>query len=198
MKNLYESLLDDFDTLSDKLDPKGDVIEFLKRNVDEFKKLVISDKPNKDGLYEVSSRGDVTFYNRDDSKRLTNGLFIWTTIKGDFDCSWNTKLETLEGGPKKVGGRFTCSRCTSLKSLEWAPKEVGQDFELDWCESLTSLKGAPQTIPRDFNCCYCTKLKSLKYGPKAVGGNYFCAVCGETFSSHEINMSVDVGGRVIV
>ena len=129
MKTLYESLLDDFDTLASKVDPKKEIEEFLKINVDEFKKLVISKTPNKDGIYEVSSRGNVTFYGRSNPTGLTNGLFIWTKVKGNFDCSWNTHLETLEDGPEEVGGDFLCSRCEKLVTLEGAPKTIGGSFK---------------------------------------------------------------------
>lgn len=198
MKTLYESLLDDFDTLEANADPRKEIEEFLKINVDEYKKLVISKTPNKDGIYEVSSTGKVTFYGRSNPTGLTNGLFIWTKVKGNFDCSWNRNLESLEGGPEEVGGSFNCSRCAKLTTLEGAPKTIGGSFECDWCKNLSSLKGAPKKIPGDFNCRYCESLRTLKYSPKEVQDNYFCDMCGKTFTKSEVFNNSDVRGRIAV
>ena len=198
MKTLYESLLDDFDTLASKVDPRKEVEEFLKLNVDELKKLVISKTPNKDGVYEVSSRGNVTFFGRNNPNGLTNGLFIWTKVKGDFDCAFNDSLETLEGGPQEIGGTFNCGRCPNLVSLEGAPKKIGGNFECDFCEKLLSLKGIPETIPGDFTCSYCSSLRTLKDGPKEVSGNFYCAICGKTFTRMEVYQQCDVAGRTVV
>lgn len=198
MKTLYESLLDDFDTLASKADPRKAVDDFLKSNVVDYRRLIISKTPNKDGLYEVSSKGDIIISCSNNHTGLTNGLFIWTKVKGDFDCSWNTNLETLEGGPKEVGGNFDCSRCTNLTTLEGAPKKIGGDFECIWCKSLSSLKGAPKKIPREFNCSYCESLKTLKDGPKEVSGNFYCSICGRTFTKTEVNQQCDVAGRTVV
>ena len=198
MKTLYESLLDDFDSLEANADPRKEVEEFLKINVDEYKKLVISKTPNKDGIYEVSSKGNVTFYGRSNPTHLTNGLFIWTKVKGNFDCTWNTNLETLEGGPEEVGGSFNCSRCEKLTTLEGAPKTIGGDFECSWCKSLSSLKGIPKKIDGDFDCSYCESLKTLKDGPEEVSGNFFCVICGKTFTKLEVNQQCDVAGRTAV
>lgn len=195
---LYETILADFDELTSNSDPRKEVEQFLKQNVDEWNKIKISSKPNKDGYYEVSSRGNVTFYNRVDAPKLTNGLFIWTKVKGSFDCSYNYSLETLEGGPYEVGGSFNCGRCEKLTTLEGAPKIIGDDFECDWCKSLLSLKGAPEIIPGDFNCSYCESLRTLKYSPKEVKGNYFCAICGKTFTKLEVFDNTDVSGRTVV
>ena len=38
------------------------------------------------------------------------------------------QLDTLEGGPQKVGLDFKCTFANELKSLEHCPKEVGRDF----------------------------------------------------------------------
>ena len=195
---LYESLLDDFDTLSSKTDYRKEVEEFLKANVDEYKKLIISETPNKDGLYEVSSKGNVTFVGKDNPPRLTNGFFVWTTIKGNFDCSYNLGLETLEGGPTDVMISFLCNRCPKLESLEGAPKKIGCDFECDWCPSLKSLKGAPKVIFANFSCCNCNSLKSLKYGPEKVGGDFSCANCGKKFTEQDVTKLVNVGYRITV
>lgn len=199
MKNLYESLLNDFDELTSNSDPRKEVEQFIEQCLShELNKIKISRKPNKDGYYEVSSKGNVTFYNRVNAPKLTNGLFIWTQIKGDFDCSYNNLLETLEGGPYEVGGDFHCGHCEKLTSLEGAPKIIGGHFESDWCKNLSSLKGAPELIPGDFDCSYCESLKTLKDGPKEVKGTYCCAICGKTFTKSEIFKNTKVGGNTLV
>jgi len=84
--------------------------------------------------------------------------------KGNFDCSHNPKLDSLEGAPKSVGGNFNCS---------WNPK-------------LESLKGAPETVKGNFDCGFNNKLDSLKYAPKSVGGNFYCGYCPKLDSLDEL------------
>lgn len=61
-------------------------------------------------------------------------------VGGDFDCSNNEDLESLEDGPYKVNGNFNCSGCEILDSLEYSPEYVGGDYH---CENtdITSLNG---------------------------------------------------------
>ena len=56
MKTLYESLLDDFDTLANKIDPKDAVKQFLYDNYTGV--CVISKKPIN-GKYEVSGKSEI-------------------------------------------------------------------------------------------------------------------------------------------
>ena len=104
--------------------------EFLKENY--LGKWIISDKPNKDGLYEVSSNESVKVKNTKITS-LTNDLFIWTSVKGSFYCAGCNSLKSLKGAPKEVGGYFDCSSCKSLKSLDGAPEEVGTYFDCSNC-----------------------------------------------------------------
>jgi hypothetical protein len=48
-------------------------------------------------------------------------------VGGDFDCSYNYRLYSLEGGPSEVGGSFYC-RGNDLRSLAGCPNEVGGGF----------------------------------------------------------------------
>lgn len=197
---LYESLLDDFDDLekASNSDIKASIIDFVKNNYKGIEKITLSDKINDDGKYVVDIKG----YNiqlGQNIKKLTNDLFIFGTvegdfkcahchslislegapqkIKGDFACYTCSKLKTLEGGPKEVGGNFVCDWCESLTSLKGGPKEVGKDFHCNYCDSLKSLEGAPQKVGCDFECVECSKLQSLKGAPKEVGGNFVCSYC---------------------
>ena len=152
MKSLIESLLDD--NLIDKTDKmiKDEIKLFLKENYDGL--IKISKKPNAVGKYEVSSTKNIRVKNYNMTS-LTNGMFIWTTVDGYFDCNYCRSLKSLEGAPKEVGKGFRCSNCNSLKSLEGAPEKVGWGFYCHSCNSLKSLEGAPKEVGRNFHCYDC-------------------------------------------
>ena len=156
MKSLRESLLDD--DLVEKTDKtiRDEIKSFLKENYDGL--IKISKKPNADGKYEVSSTKNITFKN-ENIISLTNGMFIWATVDGYFNCCYCIKLE---GAPKEVGGDFYCTDCNSLISLEGAPKEVGGDFYCSYCNSLKSLEGAPKEVGGNFHCFSCAGKFTIK------------------------------------
>ena len=159
MKNLKnyisESLFDIEDNI-DNMDEsiKDQIRRFLINNFKNAAKCKISEKPNKYGKFEVSVNGNVEVKNKNIIS-LTNGLFIWTTIDGDFICDECKSLTSLEGAPEEVGGDFDCEYCKSLTSLEGAPEKVGGGFYCDHCNSLISLKGAPKKVSGDFACGSC-------------------------------------------
>jgi len=93
-----------------------------------------------------------------------------SVIGGNFDCSY-TQISSLEGAPLIVSGDFSCDG-NYLTSLEGAPSSVGQDF-ICRGNKLTSLEGAPKTIVGSFNC-FNNKLTSLKGAPTMVGGDFYC------------------------
>ena len=179
--------------------------EFLKENY--LGKWIISEKPNKDGLYEVSSNESVKVKNTKITS-LTNDLFIWTSVKGHFGCPYCKELKSLEGAPKEVESSFICPYCNSLKTLEGAPKEVGGNFSCPYCKELKSLEGAPKIVEGNFDCSSCNSLKtlegapkkvegyfdcsncnglkSLEGAPKEVGGNFDCRYCGKAFTADDI------------
>ena len=134
LKSILESsILADID---DQLEAGEDTIKQLIRDFicdnyissskkDISKYIMFSDKPNKDGKYEVSI--DVWPYNislREDRDRLTNDLFVWGDVFGSFICSYS-KITSLEGAPKNVfNGCFDCSYCKKLKSIKGMPKRI--------------------------------------------------------------------------
>lgn len=127
------SILGDLeDTLSigDSKVPHIVIQNFLKNNFTG--KFKISEKPNKDGKYEVTA-GVVGIKNYDITK-LTNDLFIWKKVTGDFRIQFCNNLISIEGAPKEVKGDFVCMYCKSLESLEGAPKIVGGDFIAHTCK----------------------------------------------------------------
>lgn len=164
MKNIidiYEGILGDIEARvnNDSEDIKGIIWDFLN----EFYKgdYMISDEPNKDGKYEVYGNSDISLNHMSKTKSLTNGIFIWAEINGDFYCRYND-IESLEGGPKKVYGDFICDGCYRLKSLEGSPEYVGKDFCCDYCHELIDLKGSPKYVGHEFSCKQCMHLKSLE------------------------------------
>ena len=220
MRSLYESLFDIDDNI-DNVDKsiKDQIKQFLNDNFTNVSKCKISEKPNKDGKFEVSSNSDVRVKNEQITS-LTNGSFIWTYIKGefncfnckslislegapkevggDFDCSYCKSLISLEGASEKVGGDFYCNYCDSLKSLEGAPKEVSGDFSCSWCNLLKSLEGAPKKVGRSFYCNNCNSLISLEGAPKEVRGEFNCAKCGRYFTQEDVEKVSNVKGIIYV
>ena len=123
---IRESILDDVDDQIDRVDEiiKRKIQKFIKEHYmiyanNSFSVYTISNKPNKDGKYEVSSKWYIYFntFNKT-SKKLTNDLFVWKTVKGTFDCN-NSIIDSLEGAPKQVGGDFLCN-WTNITSLKGA------------------------------------------------------------------------------
>ena len=172
MKPLRESLLDD--DLIDKTDKiiKDEIKAFLKANYRGS--IKISRGSNQNGKYEVSSTKDIIVKNRNITS-LTNGMFIWTTVDGSFDCMNCNSLESLEGAPKEVGGQFYCFSCLSLTSLKYAPEKVGGDFYCSFNKSLKSLEDSPKEVGGSFYCSRCPDLTSLEGAPKEVGGDFNCS-----------------------
>lgn len=181
MRNLKEYIIEgifDIDDNMEKLDKffHNTIKKFITNNYRSITRAVkISDKPNKDGKYEVSCDKDVKVKNKK-IKSLTNEFFIWTKVDGYFDCRSCYSLESLEGAPKEVTGGFWCDYCVSLESLEGAPEKVG-GFSCQECNSLTSLKGAPKEVSWCFDCGWCWKLVSLEGAPEKVGANFNCNKC---------------------
>lgn len=145
MKTLYESLLDDFDTLS-----QNSTLALIKdfiaqnylfnnksvQNVDSMVK--ISKKPNKKtGLYEVKcTKKTIAIKLSKDAPSLTNDIFTWTTVAGNFIIESNPNILTLKGCPESVDGVFTCEYLPNVTSLEHSPKTVGRFM----CWGMNSVK----------------------------------------------------------
>ena len=194
MKSLRESLLDD--DLVGKTDEmiRDEIRAFLKANYNGV--IGISQKPNADGKYEVTSVTYIEVKNRNITS-LTNGMFIWTSINGCFYCSGCKSLKSLEGAPKEISKVFDCSHCNSLKSLEGAPRKVGGTFYCSNCQSLKSLKGAPEKVGGTFDCSYCQSLNSLEGAPKEVGRNFSCDKCKVKFTEDDVKKTSSVKGEII-
>lgn len=175
MKTLYESLLDDFDTLSNKTNPRDIIEQFIETHCCASM-VDISRKPNKDGKFEVSARRVVInpqTPNEKGASGITNGMFVWTYVDMDFICNSNPNITSLEGCPKIVGGKFSCTFNPNLTSLEGAPEQC-QSFDCSNCPKLTSLKGGPKMITGNnksssygsYLCISCDNLESLEGAPQ--------------------------------
>ena len=174
---LEASILNDIDDTLTSGDVKATHVIIQKYLEDNYRgNWTISKKPNKDGLYEVSSNTNIKVKNRKITS-LTNDLFIWTSIKEDFKCNACDSLKSLDGAPKEVKGTFYCIGCNSLKSLEGAPEKIGDTFYCASCNSLESLKGVPKKIGGHFVCDNCNSLKSLEGAPGKIGGHFVCDDC---------------------
>lgn len=178
---LKESVLDDvfaqieIDDADKMMIIKKSITNWLKNN------LLIRFQENKLS-FDFSTAPIIVNYDGDikcktNITSLTNGVFQWGVINGDFDCLQCKSLESLKGAPKEVVGDFICSECYSLESLEGAPKKVGLSFLCDWCDNLKSLKGAPKEVGMWFDCGSCTSLKTLEGAPEKVGGDFRCEKC---------------------
>jgi len=85
----------------------------------------------------------------------------------------DSRLESLEGLPLRVGGTVYMGTGSTVINLVGAPREVGDDFYCGNMMSLESLEGAPEKVGGDFNCSS-SLIKSFKGAPKEVGGDFYC------------------------
>ena len=214
MKSIYDyineaSLLDNAISEASLLDIEGTIengeADIKKNLIEKFIKdnyspcnFTISDKPNKDGLYEVDADDVfVKIWSATDKKftSLTNGIFTWNNIEYRFDCN-GSYITSLEGAPKKVGAYFDCNSCKNLKDLKGSPEFVGGNFTCEMCNDLLSLEGAPKIVGGDFNCRFCKSLKSLKGVPKTVNGDFICYKCAKEFRTDSIKKLSKIKGLI--
>lgn len=191
------SILADIDTQIEYAD-----YAFVKLSIEKWiesnyfgVEVEISDKPNEDGKFEVNALKSIYLFRN--IEYLTNGLFIWKHVNGDFMCKYDKHLISLEGAPISVDGDFSCAYCTKLKDLTGAPEIVNGSFECYYCKSLTSLKGAPKEVGKDF-CCYdCTSLESLEGISPCISRDLICIECKTKFEiSYIKSLMTNIKGKV--
>lgn len=100
---------------------------------------------------------------------LTNGLFKFGKIDGNFSCAYCKKLKTLEGAPEYVKGEFVCDYCEDLSSLKGSPEQCAK-FLCNHCSKLTSLKGISKKIDYSIEYRDCPNLKSIDDIPSDFDG----------------------------
>lgn len=176
-ENIYsESLSDNENELIN-----NDILvkEFLDKHIWDSKTVKpITDKVTirktaKGIIVDYTSGNGITYNYETKSEltSLTNGLFKFGQIEGDFYCPDN--ITSLEGGPDYVSGLFTCGY-SNIKTLEGAPR-YAKKFNCDYCKKLKSLKGGPDEVGI-FVCTRCSALKSLEGAPKKVN-DFDCSQC---------------------
>jgi len=116
------------------------------------------------GKVDIEGTFDATDYSLYDLEGIEFGV-----VSGSFMIAENN-LTTLKGCPEVVGKKFTCRGNNKLESLEFGPKKVGGDYYCSYC-SLQSLDGSPEEIEGDFNFTN-NLISSLKGGPRIVKGSF--------------------------
>lgn len=154
-ERLIESLLDDEDELIN--DNTVLIEQFLNDNY-----IIKGTYTIKNGIVDVDGDVRISWDVQNDITSLTNNIFEFGNINGDFIVVECDKLESLKGGPKKVKYDFICSYCKNLKNLEYAPEQVGKNFEANYCVSLKSLKGLPKRV-ESLSLSRCDGLTDLEY-----------------------------------
>lgn len=200
MKNLRSYLNESIWDIEDNVENDneefvvGEIKKFLEDNYKNINidrcEIVFDEKRSK---YIANLNGKLGAILKIKAKQLTNELFEWGVIEGDFICSDCENLTSLKGAPEKVEGWFVCSN-SPITSLKGAPKEVGGAFYCLGCEKLTSLEGAPKTVGGDFCCSKCDKLTTLKGAPKTVGEDFRCHKCPNL---HSLDGIGKVKGKIL-
>jgi hypothetical protein len=101
-----------------------------------------------------------------DHTALTNGMFRFGTVNGDFDANYQD-LKNLEGSPRVVTGKFTVDSNDCEFTCEGGPDEV---YGIRLGSNCVSLEGMPQKT--HFIVCKNSKLTSLKGCGKAYVYNF--------------------------
>ena len=161
-EHIKESLLDDEELISNDDDILID--RFLKDNYKISGTYTIDN-----GIVNIN--GSISVYN-DDLKYLTNDIFKFGKVTGNFDC-YGADLITLKGSPDIVEGNFNCGYCNYITSLEGSPNYVKGSFVCNDCKNLKTLKGIPKTIRASFHCEHCPKLDSIQLAYKVTKGNVY-------------------------
>lgn len=157
-KYLIESLLDDEEELVN--DDNILIDQFLNDNY-----IIKGSYTIKNKIVDVNGSVRISWDVQSDITELTNGMFEFGVINGDFNINDCVNLESLKGGPKKVKGDFLCCYCKNLKSFEQAPYEIEGNFIADGC-GVKALKGLPKRV-KNISLSQCDSLINLDHIPDA-------------------------------
>ena len=167
MKNLYESLLDDFEKLEKSQDS-------------DITKQWIAD--NLKGKYKTVT--------------LKNGqLKIWgdVVLKDYKDDFIPIKIAFMQGDFKIE----KCPNLTSIDGLFADPITLEGDFSINNCEKLTSLKGCPMIVHGSFSLTGNTSLRSLEGAPEIVHGTTYIMKNGKKFKENTIKQYIKMPMRIV-
>ena len=168
MKNLYESLLDDFDDLVAKQD-KGIATDWCEKNFQGKYKIKVS---KKDGSIKLV--GDVVLKDYKEDFIPIKIAFM----QGDF------KIEK-------------CPNLTSIDGLFADFMTIEGDFSINNCEKLTSLKGCPMIVHGSFSLTGNTSLYSLEGAPEIVHGTTYVMKNGKKFKENTIKQYIKMPMRIV-
>ena len=136
-----------------------------------------------------------------DFKGISSLKYCPRIISGDFDCTGNRDLRSLEGISQRGVENFFTDNC-NLTSLEGAPQKINGGFYCYDNKNLTSLKGMPQEGVTDVYCSGCN-LSSLEGIAKKINGDLNCfnnpnltSLKGIHKIIEEINGSLSIGTSV--
>lgn len=212
---IEESLLNDFDTLANNIDARGEVLQFIKDTYNTPSKFRVSAKPQANGKYLVNVTGNVSFKKSWNTEYLTNGLFEFGRVTGSVLLGVNTKsgrgsLKSLEGAPREIVGEFNISG-QALTSLENCPQTIrgiirindlnitslkgisNYIISLECCKTnIENLEGLPNQIFGSFTCTDNPKLVSLKGISKKIYGRFILANNGKYFDVDTVKQYTDV------
>lgn len=168
MKNLYESLLDDFDDLANAQD-----------------KSILNDwcKEHLKGKYKVTS------LKKSGLLRLRGNVII----KNVPDEILPIKIGLLEGSLSIE----KCPNLTSLEGLFEEFMTVKGNLSINNCPKLTSLKGCPFVVDGTFSLTGNTSLKSLEGAPEIVHGPTYIMKNGKRFSEDTIKQYIKIPQRIV-
>lgn len=111
----------------------------------------------------VNVNGDVRMkIIRGGHETLTNGMFVFGTVTGDFDANYQN-FKNLKGSPRIVNKKFSIDHNNEYFTCEGGPDKV---FSIKLANTCTSLEGMPQEV-ESFVTCTNSNLKSLKGCGKA-------------------------------
>lgn len=162
----------------DLFEDASHIMEYLNSISIEKRSVIIEDD------LSVSLKGSIKFKNRLKGKKLEELPIKFNTIHGEFnvmdiglktlkncpdvvignfDCSYNNDLTSLEGGPKKVEGGYYVSN-TGIEDFQGMPNSV-QGIFVSECRRLQSLKGVPTYLNYigDFSKCPSLSVWEIRY-----------------------------------
>lgn len=168
MKTLYnyisESLLDNVENSMQAGDTYAVVKEWLEENYNVRRctyDIVIT---KNDCVVNVDGdiRMQVPMRGRPDHTALTNGMFRFGTVNGNFEANYQD-FKNLEGSPRVVTGKFSIDGNNCEFTCEGGPDKV---YSIKLGSNCISLEGMPQEV-ETFIICTNSKLTSLKGCGKA-------------------------------
>ena len=169
MKTLYnyisESLLNNVEDSMQAGDIYTAVKEWLEENynVRRFTYDIVITKNDCVVNVDGDIRMQVPMRGRTDHTALTNGMFRFGTVNGNFEANYQD-FKNLEGSPRVVTGKFSIDGNNCEFTCEGGPDKV---YSIKLGSNCISLEGMPQEV-ETFIICTNSRLTSLKGCGKAT------------------------------